>query len=406
MSPIIKSINKINKYNNAFLFIILYLFITDIKFFFFPLSTRKIIGLIGIGYISINYFRLKSSIICCGLLMYICLIMECIISSAFTGFQDFSFEVLLLSRITILYGIYFIYKCWGNLNLIQFLRYFIIIVLINDVISLFAFIFPSVAYTITTLEPIGDYVAEKYEGLRCVGPGIFRYFEGGVVNCLAIISTIYLYSIKKNSLGKTIFLLGILIVLGLLIARTTIIGLFGFIFVCSNWEKTKGKILKLACIIIITLPTIFILLDFLFQDNPAIKFAFEMIYNYVEGKGFETESSNSLSYQYIFPKEIKSWLIGDGIWLYNNEYYMKTDVGYSRLMFLWGIIGNLTFILFLLRIIKIATKNVLKINKDFAYIILFTLVLLNAKGFTDINYFFIPVMLLIHAKRPSLYENF
>ena len=154
---------------------------------------------------------------------------------------------------------------------------------------------------------------------------------------------------------------------------------------------------------ILLLPLLFIILNIAFQDNPAMKFAFEMIYNVIDGKGLETESSNSLSYQYIFPLNLKTWIIGDGIWMFDNAYYMHTDVGYSRLIFLWGLIGCFTFIFFLLKIVKLATKNALPNNKLFGYLCLITLIVINAKGFSDINYFFIPIMLLMHRDKQFKY---
>lgn len=384
------------------LLITLYFYITDVQFFFFPLSSRKIIGLIGICYLIYNRLRVRSEIIGWTLLMYVCLLLECIFSGLFTGFRDISFEVLLVVRIIILFGIYFIYKLWPQLTLKSFLIYFIYIVLLNDIIALIAFLSPPVAHIITTLEPAGEYVAERYEGLRFVGPGSFRYFEGGVVNCLALIATFYLYSIKVFSLKRTVLIIGLLLCLGSFIARTSIIGLVGFIFLISRKKDTKKRIFKLIGFSLVSLPILFFILDYVFKDNAAVKFAFEMVYNVIDGKGLKTESSNSLSYQYIFPTHLKSWLIGDGIWMENNAYYMHTDVGFSRLIFLWGILGCLTFILFLIKIVKISTQLSSSNDKLFGYLNLIILILLNAKGFSDINYFFIPSMLLIHRNNDKV----
>ena len=206
-------INNNFKQNCICAYIVLYLYIADIQLFFIPISSRKIIGFIGLIYLFTKKFHIKSSIVFYVLIMYLTLIVECIISGLFNGFQDISFEILLIVRIIVLFGCYFIYKYWNYLDLKTFLKYFISIVILNDFIALAGFVAPSISQIIMTLEPMGDYVAERYEGLRFIGPGSFRYFEGGVVNCLAIISTFYLYSIKQYSINKTLYILSIILVM-------------------------------------------------------------------------------------------------------------------------------------------------------------------------------------------------
>lgn len=384
-----------NNSNHIWLTILLFLFITDIQFSFFPLSSRKIIGIIGIVYFLKQRLKLRSKVFRYILGMYCILFFVCIISGANTGFIDYSFEMLLIARIIFLLGFVFIYKTWKHLSLNQFLTLFIYISIVNNCIALLGFLIPSVNAAIIAIDPIGDFVATKFEGLRFIGLGTYRYFEGGVVNILAIVSTFYLFSIKVFSLKRTCSLIGVLLVLGLFIARTTIFGLIGFIFLLSNEPTTRKRIWKLICICIITLPLFFIILDIIFHDNPTLHFAFELIYNIIDGKGIETESSNSLSYQYIFPDTLKTWLIGDGIWIFKNAYYMHTDVGYSRLIFFWGIIGCIAFLWSLLKIVGISTKHAPANAKLLGYLSILIIVILNAKGFTDISYYFVPIMFLI-----------
>lgn len=61
---------------------------------------------------------------------------------------------------------------------------------------------------------------------------------------------------------------------------------------------------------------------------------------------------------YVFPDNLKTWIIGDGYFSnpYNTDpfyigtrsrgYYMGTDVGYLRFIFYFGLIGLSAFIAF------------------------------------------------------------
>ena len=77
-----------------------------------------------------------------------------------------------------------------------------------------------------------------------------------------------------------------------------------------------------------------------------LKYAFEFVYNFLNGNGFTTVSTDVLQDMY-FPVSMKTFVLGDG--LYTGEfggYYMSTDAGYMRQILYFGIIGFFSLVCF------------------------------------------------------------
>ena len=124
----------------------------------------------------------------------------------------------------------------------------------------------------------------------------------------------------------------------------------------------------LAGIIVVAL---FIIVP-LYNISPAFKdntrFAFEGFFSLVEKGHWEVHSNEILMNMYVFPDNMKTWVIGDGYIenpirtdpYYTGEviggYYMGTDVGYLRFIFYFGFFGLLTFIYFFIAL----TSNCIK----------------------------------------------
>ena len=78
-----------------------------------------------------------------------------------------------------------------------------------------------------------------------------------------------------------------------------------------------------------------------------------MFENYFVTGSVGTSSSDKMLEMYIFPTNMYSWLLGDGI-ISNADgsYYMYTDVGFIRLIFYWGLIATILFYLYRLYIVN------------------------------------------------------
>ena len=116
-----------------------------------------------------------------------------------------------------------------------------------------------------------------------------------------------------------------------------------------------------------------------------------------------------------FPKDIKTWLIGDGyfenpsadIYYIGQQwkgFYMGTDIGYLRFIFYFGIVGLFTFCLFFCWVSKICAE------KHHQYLSLFTaLLILNFvvwfKVSTDIFVVFAPFLCFI-SNENTLSDSF
>lgn len=70
--------------------------------------------------------------------------------------------------------------------------------------------------------------------------------------------------------------------------------------------------------------------------NVVLNRGFEFVYNFTEGKGIQTESTNVLQ-SMVFIPDVSTLILGD--WTYTGNdglYYMHTDSGYMRNVLLFG----------------------------------------------------------------------
>ena len=100
-----------------------------------------------------------------------------------------------------------------------------------------------------------------------------------------------------------------------------------------------------------------------------IRFAFEGFFSLVEKGEWDVSSNNRLKNMFVFPDNLKTWMIGDGYIEnpYNRDpyytgprfggYYMGTDVGYLRFIFYFGLIGLVLFICFFWRVAQVCVQR-------------------------------------------------
>ena len=204
-----------------------------------------------------------------------------------------------------------------------------------------------------------------------------------------------------------------------MIARTTTVGV---ILAIAYWiyallrpgSKQENSYLWkwLAGVIVVAL----LIIVPLYNVSPTFKantrFAFEGFFSLAEKGRWEVHSNEILKNMYVFPDNLKTWLIGDGYIenpiktdpYYTGEviggFYMGTDVGYLRFIFYFGIFGLLTFIYFFIAL----TSNCMK--KFPSQGVLFLLFLaVNLIGWfkvaTDIFLVFAPFLLINKEENKS-----
>jgi len=159
--------------------------------------------------------------------------------------------------------------------------------------------------------------------------------------------------VKENSTQIVLYWMGFLLLalLGNLISRTTTIGMalaVGSFIIFSGLARIRVETstVRVWFISLLTIFLVFILANFLYRTDPyfheQMRYGFEGFFNWIEKGEWRTDSTDKLNSQmWIWPDNLKTWIIGDGSW----EYF-GSDIGYCRFIFYNGIIGLSIFSLF------------------------------------------------------------
>ena len=230
--------------------------------------------------------------------------------------------------------------------------------------------------------------------VRLLGIGLGSYFLGGVISGVAIILTAFIVinNPKRKKTYTVIYFF--LCITGILIARIVILAYaLSFFMFLVYWFKRGGGILvlkKLGTLIFASIIVI-IFLNLFFSslfETSAIKHAFELFINLYESKSLSTKSTTNVYEMLIFPDNLKTFLIGDGRF-YNSDssYYMRTDVGFSRLIFYYGFLGSILFFMPHIYISKMfIDKKYDNIIKILIVVLFVYLMISNFKGLLDLNW--------------------
>lgn len=216
-----------------------------------------------------------------------------------------------------------------------------------------------------------------HEKRRMYGFGCGLDVAGGRFSAVLIMIAYVLYSESKNNNWRSIafYLVCFIIisVVGNMIGRTTTMGMVMglFIIIYSIYIKSaSAKYIRLVVGFITAFTLIIVILynlDAKWRDN--IEFGFEGFFSLVESGKWEVHSNEMLKEGFIYPDNVKTWLIGDGYFddPTNTDlnyigpafygYYMGTDSGYSRFLFYFGIVGLLMFSAFFVNVVYICAKT-------------------------------------------------
>ncbi|MBE7357812.1 hypothetical protein CSPB12327_02870 [Campylobacter sp. RM12327] len=272
------------------------------------------------------------------------------------------------------------------------------IILIQTLIALIMFIYPDLTVFLFSIEKMSEETFDRniyLSGIRFMGIGAAKTFTSGIINGFGLILIAILLRLYKTS-SKEIILLSIkflvIFSLGMMMARTTLIGAIlalviillpeNFNYSISLIKKRTLFFITLTCV---TITALFFIIIFYSDFLLVFQYGFEMFINYFKTSTFETASTNELKEMFIFPNEIKSWIIGDAYWynpLKDNFYYMNTDVGYLRLIFYFGLIG--LFFYFSLQFFLVKVYKHFDIKFKYYIFIIIYLLILNLKGFADL----------------------
>lgn len=385
----------------------LFFYIYPILFVGIPVSTRLLYSFIAI--ILVLYgICCKSSVLAKEYLPVLSILffifsLSCL-SIFINGTSDFEFIKYPVSIIAILFSAYALVRIFEmmdipcNFNYIA--KLFVSVVFTQCVVAVLMFVIPSFYELMTSMQVISIDEAEKMSSLsemRIIGFGS-QYFGAGITNGLALIILAYLIRVGEydSTMLKASAMFLFIFAVGIGMARTTFIG-FGIALLlllpCSGLLKFNLALFKRNVMLLLSVSALmslaFISVYILFPKTiasltPLFNFALEMFLNYFESGSLTTESTSQLATMYIFPTNIYTYFIGDGLYTVDSGlYYMGTDVGYLRLLFYFGVFGILSFITLQVLMLLTSTQGVPHGNTLFIVILLYILIL-NFKGFADL----------------------
>lgn len=396
------------------IFIFLFFYIYLLAFKGVPFGMRLPIYSVGFIFVLINAIKsysLTGKINIIEKKLYLFIILAAITLLSLTSilinqtnelvFIRFSFSVILyyLASYAI---IYLCFKIDSDFSIDKLFRLIIYVITFQSVLAFLMFIFPAFGNFMISIQKTNDVVlgiVNEAKSIRIIGFGS-TFFEAGIVNGLGLILIAFLIKYKKSEKIFLLTLMYIIIsIIGLLMARTTIIGVVLSLLILFKPEKKlklKKTILKFSAY---TVLVVFLSIFSILILNPKIanKFkktstwAFELFINYHEHGTFESNSTNQLKKMFVFPNNIKTYLIGDGYFedpLHPNNYYKATDVGYLRLIYYFGFGGLILFFYLQYELINRTIQNLKTFgNIKFLYIILIYIFILNFKGLVDLMLF-------------------
>lgn len=242
------------------------------------------------------------------------------------------------------------------------------------------------AYIMNLYTPIKDFVDSFLGGTGFMGKNEDRLYGLGAsldvagtrfAAILIMIVCLLKTTITKSRKKYVKLYIGaffIVLILGNMISRTTIVGLvLALGYLCYYRLRTKSNVSYvrrwLGGISLILLPLLIYgyYSDVTFHNN--LRFAFEGVFSLWEKGRWETNSNEILKNMYVFPENLKTWIIGDGYFdnpsLTNPNYighnwkwnYNDTDVGYSRFIFYFGLLGLISFGLFFYKVMNVCVKR-------------------------------------------------
>lgn len=297
------------------------------------------------------------------------------ISVIYNGTTDYTYVSYIISAFVWLGGAYtvvcFIKWLHESVSVWLVIRYLIAVCVLQCVLSIamdrLPAIYGFVDRFVTDLDGLDDFAGGRLYGIGCA------FDVAGMRFAAVLIMMGYCFPVVAESrqwyaVPLYLCLLGVVAVIGSMIARTTNIGaVMAMIYVCFVLMKHASMGTDVAhrlwgsCFGVVFLSVLVIVLLYRFdaQFYKDFRFAFEGFFSLAEKGEWDVNSNKQLMSMYSqLPETAKTWLIGDGYFydttldpyytgVQYKEYYMGIDVGYLRFIFYSGLIGMAAFTVFM-----------------------------------------------------------
>lgn len=224
---------------------------------------------------------------------------------------------------------------------------------------------------------------------------------------------------EKSGLYMTLLLVAfcVLVGIGSIIGRTTVVGavlallymFYTFLFKNNIPDDIRKKLMRwVVGGMFVGIVVAVGLYNFSPQWQKYFQFGFEGFFSLAETGRWEVHSNSQLAAQFLLPDNAWTWIIGDGYiasttidpyyigkaW---TGFYKGTDVGYSRFLFYFGLIGLVTFSLFFVKVCQVCANRIKEYKYMFVIFLLINFIVW-FKVSTDIFVVFAPFLCLSALK--------
>ena len=354
-------------------------YIFDFSFTFLPtaLNTKRIMGGVGLCAFVIRSFREKelrlSKLIFISALIALIFSAWCFYSVLENGTGDNTYATYIVSFIMWLSGAFgaisLIRKYHGYCNLKLITDYLMAVCVMQCVLSQMIDNIPAFQLFVDSYIEQSQFFLHQVRRLYGIGASLDT--AGVRFSCVMLLMAHQVATnkwVSENAGRLAIYLLSfiIIIVLGNMIARTTIVGaVMSVVYMLMFMGLSKHGVmtyrqLRFYGVLIGLIVLAVVICTVLYNSNPnfhhSIRFAFEGFFNWAETGEFRTDSTDKLNNEmWVWPDSFRGWVIGNGIF---GSWSYSTDIGYCRFVLYCGLIGLGIFSLFFI-------YNGLILNKRF-----------------------------------------
>lgn len=351
----------------------------EFGFTFLPgsLTTKRIMAVIGVIAFMVRTYREKSlklsKIVFVSAFIAILFSAWCFYSMMVNDTGDTTYVTYIVSFSVWLsgaYGVFSILKWYhGYCNLKLITDYLMVVCVMQCILSQMIDHIPAFQLFVDSIIEQGQWYMHYIDRLYGIGAALDT--AGVRFSCVMLlmahqVATNKWVTDKGWRLMLYIMSFVVIIVLGNMIARTTIVGAvlsIAYMFMALGLTKHGNltyRQLRFYGVLIGIVVLAVVICSILYNSSPdfrhSMRFAFEGFFNWVETGEFRTDSTDKLNdVMWIWPDNFRDWMIGTGI--FGNWYY-STDIGYCRFILYCGLIGFGIFSFFFI-------FNALILNKKF-----------------------------------------
>lgn len=352
----------------------------EFGFTFLPgaVTSKRIMAVVGVFAFLIRTFREKSlrmsKIVVVSAAIAIIFSVWCFYSMTANETDDITYATYIVSFVVWLggaFGVTSVLKSYhGYCNLKLVTDYLMVASVMQCVTSQMIEHIPAFQLFVDSIFELGQWYLRGIGRLYGIGASLDT---GGVrFSCVMLlmahqVATNKWVTDKAWRLMPYLLSFAVIIVLGNMIARTTIVGAglaIAYMLMALGLSK-RGNLtyrqMRFYGVLIGIIVLAVVICSALYNSNPefhsSMRFAFEGFFNWVETGEFRTDSTDVLNdVMWIWPDNFRDWMIGTGIF---GSWYYSTDIGYCRFVLYCGLIGMGIFSLFFI-------YNGLILNKKFS----------------------------------------